>query len=129
MKSISVFMENLAGDLATDAYLTSNKFDGVEQAQTSNKFNPQEVVPKYPEVPKPNPQDPSVHHQQPKETTMGKKPSTVDDNVLDGHKGIAKKYRAAGTTQAGQIVGRLYTHKHDAQAPATGDNLAKRLKK
>lgn len=45
MKSITVFIENLAGDPATNAYVTMNKFDGVEQNKTQQKFNPKEVQP------------------------------------------------------------------------------------
>lgn len=127
MKSISLFIENLAGDMATDSYLTSNKFDGVNQAQTSNLFKPNEVVPNYSEPPKANPGN--DEKQQPESTTMKKRPVTVDKNVLSGQQAVSKKYRNQGTNQSKSVVDKLYKHKHDDQGTKEGDNLESRLKK
>jgi len=129
MRSVTMFMEGLQGDLGTDAHLSSNKFDGVNQAQTSGKFNPDEVKPSYPEAPKPNPQDPSVHWQQPRNTTMNREPSTIDKQTRDSQQQYSKRKKNQAINQTGSIVSRIYTHKMDKQGTHEGDDIKKRLSK
>lgn len=122
MNSVTLFVENLAGDLGTDAYLTSNKFDGVEQGNTSGMFNFKQLIPTYRPAPTPD-------RQQDTGFVLKKDPITVDQQVINGQQAISNKYRNDGTNTHGKIVNRLYSHKSDAQGASTGDNLASRLSK
>lgn len=120
--SITLFMENLAGDPGTNAWLTSNKFDGVDQARTSDNLKPSEVMPKYPPAP-------TTDKQQDRGPVLAKDPITVDKSVINGQQGIAKKYRVGGTNQGGKIIDRLYKHKSEDQGTTQSDRLESRLTK
>ncbi|MFW6219397.1 MAG: hypothetical protein ACOC33_00885 [bacterium] len=108
--------------MGTDAYLTSNKFDGIDQAQTSNNLNPKDVTPNYREAPTPD-------KQQDTGARLQKDPITVDKGVINGQQGVSKKYRTSGTSQSGKIIDRLYKNKSEDQATTQSDNLESRLKK
>ena len=115
MKSITIFVENLAGDQGTDAYLTSNRFDGVDQASTSGKFNPSEVTPLGV-----NTKAKQTTVQQDTKAPLKSSPDhiTVDKGVIGDQQGFAKKKRNEGTNTAGPIVQRIMKNSSEQQGPA-----------
>lgn len=112
MRSITVFVENLAGDLGTNAYLSSNKFDGVDQASTTGLFKPGEVRPLGVET-----KAKQTTVQQDTKAPLSSSPDhiTVDKNVISGQKSYADKKQHEGTNQGGNIVGRLFKWKSEDQ--------------
>lgn len=120
MDSITLFIENLVGDLGTNAYLSSNKFDNVDQSKTAGGFQFSSLIPSYRAAPTPDKQQDTA-------PVLKADPKTVDNTVISGQQGVAKKFRNEGTNTHGRIVDRIYKNKSDVQGSSTGDNLESRL--
>ena len=122
MNSVTVFIENLSGDLGTNAWLSSNKFDGVDQSKTAVGFNFKDLMPSYRAPLTPD-------KQQDTGPALEADPKSVSNDVINGQQAIARKYRNEVPPMQGNIVSRLYNNKSDDQGTMKGDDIASRLRK